>query len=46
MHLVPVLLGSSTQLLDDAGRPIRLEPTSVVEESKATHVRYRVVNAT
>ncbi len=46
IHLVPVLLGSGTRLLDDAGGPIRLEPTSVVEESKATHVRYRVVKAT
>jgi dihydrofolate reductase len=43
IHLVPVLLGSGTRLLDDTGGPIRLEPTSVVEGSNATHLRYRVV---
>jgi len=43
IHLVPVLLGAGTRLLDDAGGHIRLEPTSVVQEPKATHLRYRVL---
>lgn len=43
IHLVPVLLGAGTRLLDDTGGHIRLEPTSIVEGSKATHLRYRVV---
>ena len=43
VHVVPVLLGSGTRLLDDAAGHIRLQLTSVVEESKATHLRYRVV---
>ncbi len=43
VHLVPVLLGSGTRLLDDTGGQIRLQPTSVDEESKATHLRYTVV---
>lgn len=43
IHLVPVLLGSGTRLLDAAGDHIHLEPTGVVEESKATHVRYTVM---
>ena len=43
IHLVPVLLGSGTRLLDDTGGHIRLVPTSVVEESKAIHLRYTVV---
>jgi dihydrofolate reductase len=45
IHLVPVLLGAGTQLLDDAGGHIRLEPTSVVQEPKATHLRYRVLSS-
>ncbi len=43
IHLVPVLLGAGTRLLDDTGGHIRLQPTSVVQESKATHLRYTVV---
>ncbi len=43
VHLVPVLLGSGTRLLDDAGGHIRLQITRIVEESKATHLRYRVI---
>src|SRR5262245_34942227 len=44
IHLVPVLLGAGTRLLDDAGGHIRLEPTGVVQEPKATHLRYRVLS--
>ncbi len=46
IHLVPVLLGSGTRLLDDTSGPMRLEPTSVVEGSNATHLRYHVVKGT
>ena len=41
VHLVPVLLGLGTRLLDDAGGHIRLQITRIVEEAKATHLRYR-----
>jgi dihydrofolate reductase len=43
IHLVPVLLGSGTRLLDDAGGHIRLTLTGVVEGAKATHLTYRVI---
>jgi dihydrofolate reductase len=43
IHLVPVLLGAGTRLLGDTGGHIRLQPTSIVEGSKAAHLRYRVV---
>src|SRR5262249_20130484 len=43
IHLVPVLLGAGTRLLDDNAGHIRLEPTSVIEDPKATHLRYRVI---
>jgi dihydrofolate reductase len=43
IHLVPVLFGSGTRLLDDASGHVRLMPTGVVEESKATHLTYRVI---
>jgi hypothetical protein len=38
-----VLLGAGTRLLDATHHQIRLEPTSVVQEPKATHLRYTVV---
>jgi dihydrofolate reductase len=44
IHLVPVLLGTGTRLLENvepAG--IRLEPTRVVESPAATHFRFEVV---
>jgi dihydrofolate reductase len=43
IHLVPVLFGSGTRPLDDAGGHVRLMPATVVEESKATHLTYRVI---
>jgi dihydrofolate reductase len=43
IHLAPVLLGSGTRLLDDAGGHVRLTPPRVVEGSKATHLTYRVI---
>jgi dihydrofolate reductase len=46
IHLVPVLLGTGTRLLDDTGGHIRLEPTGIIEGSKAAHLRYRVLKNT
>jgi dihydrofolate reductase len=43
IHLVPVLLGAGTRLLDDAGPHIRIQPTGVVQSPRATHLRYRVI---
>lgn len=45
VHLVPVLLGEGTRLLDDPDGHIRLEPISVLERAKATHLRYAVVKS-
>jgi dihydrofolate reductase len=43
IHVVPVLLGSGTRLLDNlAGVDIRLEPVRVVETPDVTHLKYRV----
>jgi dihydrofolate reductase len=43
IHLVPVLFGSGTRLLDDASGLVRLMPAGVVAESKATHLTYQVI---
>jgi dihydrofolate reductase len=44
VHLVPVLFGAGTRLLEDLGGPhVQLEIIRVVEGSKATHLRYAVV---
>jgi dihydrofolate reductase len=43
IHLVPVLLGSGTRLLDDIGDHVCLTPLRVVEGVKATHLIYRVI---
>jgi dihydrofolate reductase len=46
VHLVPVLFGTGTRLLEDlGGTHVRLEVIRVVEGSKATHLRYAVVAA-
>ena len=42
LHIVPVILGGGTRLLENAGDP-RLEPVEVVASPGVTHVRYRVV---
>jgi dihydrofolate reductase len=45
IHLVPVLLGSGTRLLDGLGpTDARLERTGVIESPGVTHLSYRVVN--
>ena len=42
IHLVPVLLGAGTRLLDDLGpEPMDLEPFEVVNTPQVTHLRYR-----
>jgi dihydrofolate reductase len=46
VHLVPVLFGAGTRLLEDlGGTQVQLEIIGVVEGSKATHLRYAVVAA-
>ena len=45
IHLVPVLLGAGTRLIDDlGGRHIRLERLAASESAMASHLRYAVVN--
>lgn len=43
IHLVAVLFGAGTRLLDDPDGHIHLEPISMVAGSKASYLRYRVV---
>ena len=42
VHLVPVLLGGGTRLLDDVPPGVRLEPTRVIASPAVTHLRYRI----
>lgn len=45
IHLVPVLFGSGTRMIDNLdGKHIRLESTEVIQTKEATHLRFRVVN--
>ena len=41
LHVVPIVLGGGTRLLDDVGDPV-LEPVETIGSSAVTHVRYRV----
>ena len=43
IHLVPVLLGGGTRLLDGLDPKIKLERTRVVDSPTVTHLRYRAV---
>jgi dihydrofolate reductase len=43
LHLVPILLGSGTRLLDDLGG-VELERTAVIDSPGVTHLTFRVVN--
>jgi dihydrofolate reductase len=44
IHLVPVLFGSGTRLIDDLrGKHVQLELIEVVETKEAVHLRYRVI---
>jgi dihydrofolate reductase len=44
IHLVPVLLGGGTRLLDGLDPKIKLERVRVVDSPAVTHLRYRVVS--
>ena len=44
IHLVPVLFGSGTRLIQDLGSEhVQLETTEVIETKEAIHLRFRVV---
>jgi dihydrofolate reductase len=44
MHLVPVLFGSGTRLIEDlGGEHVQLETTEVIETKEAIHLRFRVI---
>src|SRR5262249_21682526 len=44
LHVAPVLLGAGTRLFESSGDThIQLEPVGIIEGSKATHLRYRVL---
>lgn len=43
IHLVPLLLGGGTRLLESIPTDVRLEASRVIESPAATHLHYRVV---
>jgi dihydrofolate reductase len=44
IHLVPVLFGSGTRLIEDlGGQHVQLETTEVIETKEAIHLRFRVI---
>ena len=43
IHVVPVLLGSGSRLLDNVGDQVKVECTRVIEVPGVTHLAYRVV---
>jgi len=44
IHLVPVLFGSGTRLIEDlGGEHVQLETIEVIETAEAIHLRFRVV---
>jgi dihydrofolate reductase len=43
IHLVPVLLGDGTRLLEHLETDVRLEPTRVIDSPGVTHLRFKVV---
>lgn len=45
IHLVPVLFGGGIQLFEKLrDEHIQLEPVTMIDTSKATHLHYRVLN--
>jgi dihydrofolate reductase len=42
LHLVPLLLGGGTRLLEDVGG-VELEKTRVIDSTDVTHMRFRVI---
>ena len=44
IHLVPVLFGTGTRLIEDLrGKHVQLETTEVIETKEAIHLRFRVI---
>jgi dihydrofolate reductase len=44
IHIVPVLFGSGTRLIEDlGGEHVQLETTEVIETKEAIHLRFRVI---
>lgn len=44
IHLVPVLFGAGTRLIEDLrGKHVQLETTEVIETKEAIHLRFRVI---
>jgi dihydrofolate reductase len=44
IHLVPVLFGSGTRLIEElGGEHVQLETTEVIETKEAIHLRFRVI---
>jgi len=44
LHVVPVLFGSGTRLIEDlGGGHVQLETTEVIETKEAIHLRFRVI---
>ena len=43
LHIVPLVLGGGSRLLDGVGRDLRLEQVRAVEAPGVTHLKYRVV---
>jgi len=43
IHVVPVLLGGGSRLLDNVGDQVKVECTRVIEAPGVTHLTYRVV---
>ena len=44
IHLVPVLFGSGTRLIEDlGGEHVQLETTEVIETREAIHLRFRII---
>ena len=43
LHVVPLLLGGGSRLLEEVGADVRLEQVRVVEAPGVVHLRYRVV---
>lgn len=44
LHIAPVMLGAGTPLFEAGAAHVQLEPTEVIAGTKATHVRYRVLD--
>jgi dihydrofolate reductase len=42
LHVVPVVLGGGTRLLDNLGTGVTIEPVRTIEAPGVTHLKYRV----